>query len=156
MTSSRNKFVLLQQNPVTDVSVGFRAPCCSSFRRAPAWRLHTNHYKFGLNISSDISYMKCSSDLNLGEGLCMFTSFHFPDSGLYLLNGFDFFKIYFKWRDTENQQLRNSEALTFLSRATFLLKSLHFSDFSFFSFNHSSSSMRDYYDNYMTPSLLFI
>ena len=22
----------------------------------------------------------------------MFTSFHFPDSGLYLLNGFDFFK----------------------------------------------------------------
>ena len=92
MTSSRNKFVLLQQNPVTDVSVGFRAPCCSSFRRAPAWRLHTNHYKFGLNISSDISYMKCSSDLNLGEGLCMFTSFHFPDSGLYLLNGFDFFK----------------------------------------------------------------
>ena len=31
-----------------------------------------------------------SSDLNLGEGLCICTSFHFPDSGLYLLNDFDF------------------------------------------------------------------
>ena len=30
-------------------------------------------------------------DPNLGEGLCIFTSFHFPDSGLYLLNGFDFY-----------------------------------------------------------------
>ena len=34
--------------------------------------------------------MKYSSDLNLGEGLCICTSIHFPDSGLYLLNGFDF------------------------------------------------------------------
>ena len=25
------------------------------------------------------------------EGLCIFTSFHFPDSGLYLSNGFDFY-----------------------------------------------------------------
>ena len=31
-----------------------------------------------------------SSDLNLGEGLCICSSFHFLDSGLYLLNGFDF------------------------------------------------------------------
>ena len=48
--------------------------------------------------------MKYSSDLNLGEGLCIRTSFHFPDSGLYLLSGFDFYLIYFEWRDTENQQ----------------------------------------------------
>ena len=34
--------------------------------------------------------MKYYSDLNLGEGLCIFTFFHFPDSELYLLNGFDF------------------------------------------------------------------
>ena len=46
---------------------------------------------FGQNISSDISYTKYSSDLNLGEGLCICTSFYFPDSGLYLLNGFDFY-----------------------------------------------------------------
>ena len=43
------------------------------------------------NISSDISYTKYSADLNLGKGLWIFTSFHFPDSGLYLLNGFDFY-----------------------------------------------------------------
>ena len=49
--------------------------------------------------------MKYCSDLNLGEGLCIFTSFHFRDSGFNLLNGFDFyFKFYFEWRDTENQQ----------------------------------------------------
>ena len=29
--------------------------------------------------------MKYRSDLNLGEGLCIFTSFDFQDSGLYLL-----------------------------------------------------------------------
>ena len=49
--------------------------------------------------------MKYSSDLNLGEGLCICTSFHLPDSGLYLLNGFDF---YFHWRDTENQQFQSN------------------------------------------------
>ena len=40
--------------------------------------------------SSDISYTNYSFDPNLGEGLCVFTSFHFPDSGLYLSNGLDF------------------------------------------------------------------
>ena len=51
--------------------------------------------------------MKYSFDPNLGEGLCIFTSFHFPDSGLYLSNGFDFILIFFEWRDTENQQYNN-------------------------------------------------
>ena len=37
------------------------------------------------------SYTNYSFDLNLGRGLCIFTSFHFPDSGLYLSNGFDFY-----------------------------------------------------------------
>ena len=41
-------------------------------------------------------------DLKLGESLCIFIFFLFSESGLYLLNGFDF---YFEWRDTENQQL---------------------------------------------------
>ena len=48
--------------------------------------------------------MKYSSVLNLGEGLRVCIYFHFPDSGLYLLNGFDFSLIYFGGRDTENQQ----------------------------------------------------
>ena len=44
-----------------------------------------------VGISSDISHTEYSCDLSLGEGLCIFTFFHFPDSGLYLLNGFDFY-----------------------------------------------------------------
>ena len=80
MSFSKNKFTLLLQNSVTDVSVGFRPPCWSSSRWAPAWRLRTDLYKFGQNIPSDISYTKYSSDLNLGEGLCICTSFYFPDS----------------------------------------------------------------------------
>ena len=47
MSFSKNKFTLLQQNSLTDVSVGFRPPCWSSSRWAPAWRLHTNLHKFG-------------------------------------------------------------------------------------------------------------
>ena len=47
MSFSKNKFTPLQQNSVTDVSVGFHPPCWSSSRWALAWRLHTNLYKFG-------------------------------------------------------------------------------------------------------------
>ena len=39
--------------------------------------------------------------MSLAEGLSMFTPFHFPDSGLNLLNCFDFD---FVWLDNENQQ----------------------------------------------------
>ena len=48
--------------------------------------------------------MNYSSDLNLGEGLCIFTSFHFQDSGLYLLyvTVLTFNSICFGWSDTEN------------------------------------------------------
>ena len=40
-------------------------------------------------LQSDISYKKYSSGLNLGKGLCIFTSFHFqiPD----FVKGFDFY-----------------------------------------------------------------
>ena len=62
-----------------------------SVRHVGAWRLHTKLYKFGLNISSDISYTNYFFDPNLGEGLRIFTSFHFPDSRLHLSNGFDFY-----------------------------------------------------------------
>ena len=43
------------------------------------------------------------SNPNLGEGLCIFTSFHFPDSVLKLLNGSDFYFDLFL-NDTENEQ----------------------------------------------------
>ena len=48
--------------------------------------------------------MKYRSDLNLGEGLCIFTSFHFQYSGLYILyvTVLTFNSVGFGWSDTEN------------------------------------------------------
>ena len=75
---------------MTDVSAGFRPPCWCSCRWAPAWRLHTNLYKFGENVSSHISHKKNCCDLSLGESLCISTFFLFADSRFNLLHGFDF------------------------------------------------------------------
>ena len=51
--------------------------------------------EFEENISPHILLRKNCCDLNLSdslpEGLCIFTFFLFPDSELYLLNGFDFY-----------------------------------------------------------------
>ena len=41
------------------------------------WRLHTNLYKFGENVSPHIFHKKHCCDLNLGESLCISTSFYF-------------------------------------------------------------------------------
>ena len=38
--------------------------------------------------------------MKLLESLCILDVFHFPDSGLNLLNGFGF---YFRWHDSEKQ-----------------------------------------------------
>ena len=48
-------------------------------------------YKFGLKISPHILLKRNCCDLNLGENLCIYTFFVFPDSGLNLLNSFDFY-----------------------------------------------------------------
>ena len=70
-------------------------------------------------MSSDISYKKYSSDLNLGEGLCICTSFHFPDSGLYLLNGFDFsfdlFWMAWHWKPAINLKRKTKKKNSFKS-----------------------------------------
>ena len=63
---------------------------------------HPDELQHGVSIQSSInlgktfpgisrSYTNYSFDPNLGDGLCIFASFHFPDSGLYLSNGFDFY-----------------------------------------------------------------
>ena len=62
---------------------------------------HTDGHQYGISIqisinlgkkiSPHILHKKNHCDQNLGESLCMFTFFHFPVSGLYLLNGFDFY-----------------------------------------------------------------
>ena len=75
---------------MTNVSAGFRPPCWCPSRWAPAWRLHTNLYKFGENVSPHIFHKKHCCDLNLGQSLCISTFFLFPDSELNLLDGFDF------------------------------------------------------------------
>jgi len=76
---------------VTDVSAGFRPPCwCPSGWMAPTWR-HANLYKFQGKASLHISHKKNCRDLKLGENLCIVTFFLFTDSGLNLLNGFDFY-----------------------------------------------------------------
>ena len=90
LSSSRDKFTILWQNSVTDVSDCFRAPCWCPSRWAPAWRLHTNLYKFAENVSPHIFHKKNCCDLNLGESLWISTFFLFSDSRLNLLNGFDF------------------------------------------------------------------
>ena len=47
--------------------------------------------KFGEKASPHILHKKNCCDLNLGESLCTGTFFLFSDSGLNLLNGFDFY-----------------------------------------------------------------
>jgi len=50
--------------------------------------------------------MKYSSDLNLGEGLCIFTPpFISQILDFIYWTVLIFILIYFEWRDTENQQL---------------------------------------------------
>ena len=72
---------------MADVSVALRPPCWCPSGWAPAWRLHTNLYKFGYKVSPHILHKKNCCDLNLGENLCIFTFSLFSDSGLYLLGG---------------------------------------------------------------------
>ena len=64
--------ISFRDNSATDVSVGFD-------RYVGA---HPNGHKHGVSIQSSL---KLRADLNLGEGLCIFTSLHITDSGLYLL-----------------------------------------------------------------------
>ena len=66
-----------------------------------------------------ISYTECSSGLNLGGGLCIFTSFHFPDSRVYLLNGFDFyfdlFWMAWHWKQAIRHDVTEREENPFLN-----------------------------------------
>ena len=67
--------------------------------------MHPNGYQHGVSIQIFINLgqtflcITCllkrhCCDLNLGESLCRFTFFLFPDSGFYPLNGFDFFNLF--------------------------------------------------------------
>ena len=87
---------------MTDVSAGFRPPCWCPSRWAPAWRLHTDLYKFSENVSPDIFHNKNCCDLNLGKSLCTSSFFLFPDSDLIywtvLIFYFDLFWMAWHWK----------------------------------------------------------
>ena len=91
---------------MTDASVGFRSPGWCPSGWAPTWRLRTNLYKFGEKASPHILQKKNCSDLNFGDSLCIVTFFLFSDSGLHLLNSFDF---YFEWVTLKTSNRYSSE-----------------------------------------------
>ena len=72
------------------------------YKGTPTWCLHTKPYKFGYNAFRISRIMKHRTDLSLGEAFCIFIFFHFPDSGLSVLNGMHF---YFWWCDGENREM---------------------------------------------------
>ena len=74
---------------MADVCVDFRPPCWCPSRCVLAWRLHAA-INLDKKVSPRIVHKKTCCDLNPGERVCIVTFFLFSDSGLYLLNGFDF------------------------------------------------------------------
>ena len=73
------------------IELCMETPCWSTSGWAPTWRTRSEEHTSELQSPIHISYANYSFHANLGEGLRIFTSFHFPDSGLYLSNGFDFY-----------------------------------------------------------------
>ena len=61
----------------------------------PTWRLHTKLYKFGYNISSNISRAKNRTDLTFCKNVYMCVLFNPLDSQLYSLNSFIFYFFIF-------------------------------------------------------------
>ena len=108
---------------MTDVSAGFRPPCWCPSRWAPAWRLHTNLYKFGENVSPHIFRKKNSCVLNLGESLCISTFFPFPDSRLNLLKGF-YFLFWSMWNGVTLKTSNSQENVAGAFHSTKISKSL--------------------------------
>ena len=57
----------------------------------PTQRLQRELYDLGSKLFPRISHMKYRTHLILGEAFCIFMLFHFLDSGLSVMNGFDFY-----------------------------------------------------------------
>ena len=86
MSFSKNKFTPLQQNSVTDVSVGFRPPYCCPSRWAPV-QLPINLDKTFLRISR----IQKNSSTRIDIGLLLLAcsqSVSFAIAGQFLLGGF--------------------------------------------------------------------
>ena len=94
---------------IPEISVQFnRLFCATASKQAIKYivmatikfSVENGEYKF-----ADISHTNYSFHPNVKEGLCKFTSFHFPDSGIYLSNGFDFYFDLFLMAWDWSQQL---------------------------------------------------
>ena len=101
----------------------------------PTQRLQTKLYDFGSKLFSRISHMKYRSHLILGEVFAFFMLFHFLDSGLSVLNGFDF---YCWWRDSENRIFTRASTKCMKRNGGALKKSNEYSE----SFNPTFSFLK--------------
>ena len=104
MSSSKNKFTLLWQNSVTDVSVGFHPPCWCWSRWAPAWRLHTNLDNLGRTFLQISRVRNIPLTWNLARVFAYLPPFICQILGLIFWTVLIFILIYCEWHDTENQQ----------------------------------------------------
>ena len=115
MSSSKNKFTLLKQKSVTDISVGFRPPCWCSSRRAPAWCLLTNLLILWKHFVGYLVYeILLWPESWRGSFHIYLLSFARLIIIIIILDFIywtvlTFILIYFEMRDTENQQLRESD-----------------------------------------------
>ena len=114
---SINAFVAKLRDMQVFSSVGFRPPCwCPSRKGSPykslqIWKKNPPH----------ILLKKIAVTVNLGESLCIFTIFLFPDSELYLLNGFDFlFWMEWHWKPAVSSFFRFPLKWSILNKALYL------------------------------------
>ena len=108
MSSSKNKFTLLEQNSVTDLSVGFRPPCwCSS-----GWAQHGVYIQISIKFAKTFPRISRIRNIPLTWILARVFAYFPP----FISQILDFIYwtvlililIYFEWRGTENQQLKIS------------------------------------------------
>jgi len=92
-SSLRDKFALLQENSTTDVSRLVSGGHAGAYPDGHQHGVSTqiSILDFERKTSPHILHKKNCCDLNLGESLCIVTFFLFSDSGLNVLNGFDFY-----------------------------------------------------------------
>ena len=91
---------------MADVSPGFRLPCWSPSECAPAWRLHTNLYKFEKSFLCISCLRNIDMTRILVRGFAYLPSFVSQILDFIYWRVLIFISICFKWRDTENQQLQ--------------------------------------------------
>ena len=101
MNSSSNEFTHVLENSKTDVSVGFRRLWCPSKGHQHGVSIQSLLH-LGTTLFRISRIMKYRTDLSLGEAFCIFIFFHFPDSGLSVLNGMHFYLL---WCDSENREM---------------------------------------------------